>query len=100
MGNREIISEELVRVISEMGYPEEFGYLIASELRTENYMLRMINYLRNARPQSAEEIADEMITMTEERDRWVDKKKNEYYNCKLNSMLYNGLFDESETDEG
>ena len=96
MGNRDIIRDDLVGIIREMGYPEEFGYLIASELGTEKYMLRMINYLRNAAPQSAEEIADEMLAMVEERRRWADKKANEYYNERLNNMLYNGLFEEHD----
>ena len=40
-----------------MGYPKEFGIAIANNLRTEKTMSRMIGYLRNAKPRSAEEIA-------------------------------------------
>ena len=54
-------------------------------------MSRMIRYLRNANPRSAEEIADEMLAIMEDRNRWVQKKEAEYYNAKYNEMLYNGL---------
>ena len=79
-----------------MGYPAEFGRLIAGELSTEKYMLRMIQYLRNARPSSMEEIADEMLSMIDERNMWREKKENEFYNGKFNNMIYNGLFDEED----
>ena len=96
MTSREVIRNDLAAVIREMGYPEEFGYLIADELSTEKYMLRMIQYLRNASSASMEEIADEMLSMVDERNRWREKKENEYYNEKFNNMIYRGLFDEED----
>ena len=39
----------------------------------------------------AEEIADEMLAIMEDRNRWIQKKEAEYYNAKYNEMLYNGL---------
>ena len=59
-------------------------------------MSRMIGYLRNAKPQSAEEIADEMLAIMEDRERWTKKKEAEYYNAKYNEMLYFGLGTEDE----
>ena len=53
--------DALVRTISSMGYPEEFGYVIAENLRTEKMITRMTAYLQKARPTSAEEIADEIL---------------------------------------
>ena len=79
-----------------MGYPKEFGIAIANNLRTEKTMSRMIGYLRNAKPQSAEEIADEMLAIMEDRERWTKKKEAEYYNAKYNEMLYFGLGTEDE----
>jgi hypothetical protein len=52
---------------------------------------RMIGYLRNARPRSAEEIADEMLTICDDRERWRKKKAAEFYNSKYNELLYYGL---------
>ena len=83
MDERERITEELIQQLVRMGYPAEFGAAIANNLRTEKTMNRMIRYLRNASPRSAEEMED--------RNRWIQKKEAEYYNAKYNEMLYNGL---------
>ena len=81
----------LILTITRMGYPESLGEAVAANLRTEKTMNRMIRYLRNASPRSAEEIADEMLAIMEDRNRWIQKKEAEYYNAKYNEMLYNGL---------
>jgi hypothetical protein len=99
MDERERITEELIKQLVKMGYPAEFGAAIAKNLRTEKTMSRMIRYLRNANPRSAEEIADEMLAIMEDRDRWVQKKEAEYYNAKYNEMLYNGLGVEDEEED-
>lgn len=98
LDKREEIFWKLVDVIIAMGYPESFGIEIARILRTEKMMTRMIQYLRGARPTSAEEIADEALAIAEMRDRWVQKKKSEYYNKKYNAILNDGLF-KAESEE-
>lgn len=91
---REDAYNNLIRTITRMGYPEEFGIAIARNLGSEKMMTRMTAYLDHARPRSAEEIADEMLAIMEDRDRWIKKKEAEYYNSKYNEMLYYGLGDE------
>ena len=91
MDNRERIRLELIDTIARMGYPEEFGIAIAKNLGSEKTMSRMIGYLKKAKPGSAEEIADEMIAIMEDRKRWIDKKSAQYYNMKYNELLWNGL---------
>lgn len=81
-----------------MGYPKEFGIAIANNLRTEKTMSRMIGYLRNAKPRSAEEIADEMLAIMGDRERWIKKKEAEQANARYNELLYYGL-DVEETEE-
>lgn len=94
---RERLAKELVETVVRMGYPEEFGHAIVQNLRTEKTMSRMIGYLKHAKPRSAEEIADEMLAIMEDRKRWIQKKEAEYYNSKYNEMLYFGLgVDEEE----
>ena len=88
---RERLAKELVETIVRMGYPEEFGHAIVQNLRTEKTMSRMIGYLKHAKPRSAEEIANEMLAIMEDRKRWIQKKEAEYYNSKYNEMLYFGL---------
>ncbi len=94
--NREQLYQELVQAIVRLGHPQAFGVLVAENLRTEKTMTRMLGYLRNARPQKAEEIADEMLAIMDERDRWVRKKTAEFYNSKYNELLNRGLEDEEE----
>ena len=74
MDERTQLYQELVRTLKKMGYPEEFGAAIASNLRTDKAMSRMLGYLHNAQPRSAEEIADEMLAIMEDRERWIQKK--------------------------
>lgn len=81
------LSRELIEQLKDMGYPSEFGEAVARQLGTEKMMMRMISYLRQAKPRSAEEIADEMLAICSDRDRWRDKKMAEYYNSKYNEWL-------------
>lgn len=82
---------ELVNTIVRMGYPEEFGRLIAKNLGSEKTMRRMTAYLHNANPRSAEEIADEMLAIMSDRERWIKKKEAEQANARYNELLYYGL---------
>lgn len=54
------LRSDLIQTLVKMGYPAEFGAAIADQLGTERTMSRMIGYLHNAKPRSAEEIADEI----------------------------------------
>lgn len=96
---KEKLRTELINIIVKMGYPEEFGYVIAAQLGTESTMQRMIGYLRNAKPRSAEEIADEALSICDDRDRWISKKKSGYYNSKYNELLYYGLGVDDEGEQ-
>ena len=64
--------KELIDTITRMGYPEEFGKAIAKNL---------------ARPRSAEEIADEMLAIMSDRERWIRKKEAEEANARYNEYL-------------
>ena len=88
MTEREKLKQELITEIVRMGYPQEFGAMLADSLGTEMTMARMLAYLRAASPGSAEEIADEMLAILSDRDRWQEKKINEYYNRKYKEYLW------------
>ena len=83
---------QLIAAIEDMGYPREFGVVLAGELRSEHAMQRMTSYLRQTgfQPgfQPPEEIADEMLAICADRDRWVEQKKSEYANAKI-TEFYN-----------
>ena len=99
MNKREQIRSDLIQTLVRMGYPEEFGTAIADNLRTEKTMSRMIGYLNQAKPKRADEIADEMLAIMEDRERWIQKKTAEYYNSKYNELLYYGIGEEPEAEE-
>lgn len=60
---------DLIDAIVHMGYPEEFGKAVAKNLGSEKTMRRMTVYLHQAKPRSAEEIADEMLAIMSDRER-------------------------------
>ena len=88
MDARERARQELIETIVGLGHPQEFGVLIADELRTEKAMGRMTAYLRNARPTQLETIADEMLAIIAERDMWVERKISEHANATI-TRFYN-----------
>ncbi len=98
MDERARARKNLVEKLKKMGYPEEFGNAVADNLRTEKMMGRMLGYLNQAKPRNAEEIADEMLAIMEDRERWVQKKTAEYYNSKYNEFLYYGLGDDADEE--
>ena len=86
---------QLIAAIEDMGYPREFGVVLAGELRSERAIVRMTSYLGFQPP---EEIADEMLAICADRDRWVEQKKSEYANAKI-TEFYNRPR-ESEDEDG
>lgn len=91
---RDRLYAQLVEKIEEMGYPKDFGEQIGQALESEKALMRMVGYLYSVHPKTAEEIADEMLAILSDRDRWVQKKQAEYYNSKYNELLRNGLEEE------
>lgn len=85
---RERAWRALAEAVAELGYPQEFAEVLAGELGGEQSMLRMASYLRQARPATPEQIADEMLTIVAERERWVERKMSERANASL-TAFYN-----------
>ena len=97
MDNRKewtLCRDELVSVIISLGFPGKFGDQIAKQLGSPKAMQRMIGYLKTMKPHSAEIVADEMLSICTEIDRWKEKKACEEANANYNRMLWEGLFDE------
>lgn len=89
--------DELEQAVLELGFPAEFAQAL-SGVGGEKSMQRLAAYLRAARPTSMEEIADEMLSIMQERDTWVERKKNNYYNEKL-TEFYNRDREDDELDD-
>lgn len=84
---------DLIGTVAQMGYPEEFGKVIAKNLGSEKTMRRMTAYLKNAKPRSAEEIADEMLAIMSDREQWIAKKEAEEANARYTQLLNKNIFD-------
>lgn len=83
--------DELIREVKALGFPEELGNEIAKRLKSPKAMNRMIGYLYNVRPQSAELIVDEMLAICSDIERWREKKASEEANARMNDIINNGL---------
>lgn len=85
---REAARNELVAAVVRLGFPPEFGMLVANELGGEKSMRRMTSYLRGARPKTMEEVADELVAILEQRSAWVEHKISERANASM-TAFYN-----------
>ena len=74
--------DELVAAIEQLGSPKA--------------MERMMAYLYNVKPRTAELIVDEMLAICSDVDAWRSKKAAEEANARYNEMLYYGLGTEDE----
>ena len=88
--------DELVRSIVELGFPKELGEEVAKNLGSPKAMQRMMGYLYNVKPRSAELIVDEMLAICSDIDRWKEKKASEEANARYNEVLNCGLGGEDE----
>lgn len=78
-------SIELYNLMVRQGYPAEFSELIAKELSTEYTAGRMMTYIRRG-PHPLEEVADEMLAILSDRDRFKAKHQAEYAQSKINEL--------------
>lgn len=95
---RERARQDLIRAVELLGYPAEFGEVIAQQLGGEKSMRRMEGYLRNAHPNSPEEIADEMLAILAQRRSWVEQKISQRANDSV-TAFYNRPRDDEDDDE-
>ena len=86
---------ELVAALTSLGFPAELGDVIAKHIGSPKGMERMIAYLNYVRPNKVELIADEMLAIRDDIDRWREKKESERANAAYNVIL-NSSLDDSE----
>ncbi len=83
--------DELVSAIKKLGFPKELGEQIAKQLGSPKAMDRMLAYLYNVKPRTAELIVDEMLAICSDIDTWHNKKAAEEANARYNEILNYGL---------
>ena len=69
--------DELVRVIRDLGFPEELGSEIAKMLGSPKAMRRMISYLYYVKPKKEDILVDEALAIASEIATWKEKKAGE-----------------------
>ena len=82
---------ELVKIITELGFPAEFGEHAARMLGSPKAIRRMTSYLQYERPTDIETVADELLAICGEIDAWKEKKGSEEANSKYNDVLRYGF---------
>ena len=87
---------DLVQAVEDLGFPAELGDAVAKNLGSPKAMERMMAYLHNVKPRSAELVVDEMLAIKSEIDAWKEKKASEEANASYNELLYYGLGIEEE----
>ena len=85
------VRDELKAAVTALGFPAELGDMIAAHIGSPKGMLRMISYLNYVKPDSMELIADEMIAIKSDVDRWREMKESERANIAYNNVLNDGL---------
>ena len=88
--------DELVAAVTALGYPAELGQEIAKHIGSPKGMERMISYLRQVRPNKAEMVVDEMISIRSEIDAWHEKKASQKANAAYTDMLNLGFGEDDE----
>lgn len=90
--------DELIRAMSEIGYPPEVASEIAKMLGSPKSVARMASYVRNVSPLTMEMIADEALAIKSDADRWRERQASLEANRKYNEMLYFGLDMEDQNE--
>ena len=67
---------DLCREVLSLGFPVEFGDLLAKELGSPRAISRMTAYLRCTKPHSVEMIVDEMLAISAEAQTWRERKQS------------------------
>ena len=94
MDHRKIWAESrdrLVLAVTSLGFPADFGVMIAKYLGSPKAIDRMTAYLDCEKPREINLVVDEMLAIRSEVDAWKEKKASEKANARYNEILYYGL---------
>lgn len=73
---RSAMSYEVTERLIAMGFPAAFSALVGEQMNTDFVARMMLGYLRDAKPTTMEEVADEMLGILELRERCIQRKRN------------------------
>lgn len=81
-------SQQLYDMMLRKGYPKEFSRLICMEMNTDFTAEKMMNYVSGEKKR-LEDIADEMVSIKDLRDRLINKHISEHANISINNLYRN-----------
>ena len=73
---RSAMSDEVTARLIAMDFPAAFSTLVGEQMNTDFVARMMLGYLRDAKPTTMEEVADEMLGILELRERCIQRKRN------------------------
>lgn len=88
--------DELVSMVTVLGFPKELGYEMAKRLGSPKAIQRMTSYLANEKPKKVEIVVDEMLAICTEIQTWKEKKLSEEANASYNELLRYGFGEEDQ----
>lgn len=89
--------DRLISALGSLGYPAEFGNMIAQYIGSPRGIERMISYINYVHPDKVELIVDEMMAIKSDVDRWREMKESERANIAYNNVLNYGLDTDDES---
>ena len=78
----------LINAVASLGFPQEFGEVMARQLGSPKAIDRMTSYVRQAKPRTEEMLVDEMIAICDEINAWREKKASREAQEKYNAYLF------------
>ena len=80
--------DRLIAAVTSLGFPPEFGEVMARQLGSPKAINRMTSYVYQAKPRTEEMLIDEMLAICAEIDAWKAKKVGEEAQAKYNAYLF------------
>ncbi len=80
--------DRLVKAVSSLGFPKEFGDVMARQLGSPKAIDRMTSYVYQAKPRTEETLVDEMLAICDEISAWREKKASRKAQEKYNAWLF------------
>ena len=78
----------LIEAVASLGFPREFGEVMARQLGSPKAIDRMTSYVYQAKPATEEMLVDEMLAICEEISAWREKKDSREAQEKYNAYLF------------
>ena len=80
--------DELAEALRGAGYPAELADVMARQLRSPKAIGRMTSYVRHGYGRNMEMLADKLMAISADAERWREKKESERAQQSYNAYLF------------